>query len=160
MTIRNRLKLIGLVPILLLVLLSSYFFITSYLNFEKANALKTVLSNNAHLSHSLTQIGKERGLSALYMGSNTKEFSAPLTKQRKNTDQALQALKTDLVTKDTSYIPFLLNVLGENTHLEQMLEHFQLLEKGQIRLMEISKKYFSMAIQKNYLIQYLPTSYR
>jgi len=119
MTIRNRLKLIGLVPILLLVLLSSYFFITSYLNFEKANALKTVLSNNAHLSHSLTQIGKERGLSALYMGSNTKEFSAPLTKQRKNTDQALQALKTDLVTKDTSYIPFLLNVLGENTHLDR-----------------------------------------
>jgi len=75
MTIRNRLKLIGLVPILLLFLLSSYFFITSYLNFEKANALKTSLSNNANLGHSLTQIGKERGLSALYMGSDLKEFS-------------------------------------------------------------------------------------
>ena len=119
MTIRNRLKLIGLVPILLLVLLSSYFFITSYLNFEKANALKTSLSNNANLSHSLTQIGKERGLSALYMGSDLKEFSDSLTKQRKNTDKALQTLKTSLVIKDTSYIPFLLTVLGEGTHLDK-----------------------------------------
>ena len=119
MTIRNRLKLIGLVPILLLLLLSSYFFITSYLNFEKANALKTTLSNNADLSNSLTQIGKERGLSALYMGSDLKEFSNSLTKQRKNTDKALQTLKTNLVTKDTSYIPLLLQVLGESTHLDK-----------------------------------------
>jgi len=119
MTIRNRLKLIGLVPILLLILLSSYFFITSYLNFEKANALKTLLSNNANLSHSLTQIGKERGLSALYMGSDRKAFSDSLAKQRKNTDTALQALKTNLITKDTSYIPLLLNLLDEKTHLDR-----------------------------------------
>jgi len=119
MTIRNRLKLIGLVPILLLILLSSYFFITSYLNFEKANALKTLLSNNANLGHSLTQIGKERGLSALYMGSDQKEFSDSLIKQRKSTDKALQTLKTNLVTKDTSYIPFLRKVLGESAHLDK-----------------------------------------
>jgi len=119
MTIRNRLKLIGLVPILLLILLSSYFFITSYLNFEKANALKTSLRNNANLSTSLAQIGKERGLSALYMGSDQKEFSDSLTKQRKNTDKALQTLKTKLVTKDTSYIPLLLKLLGESTHLDK-----------------------------------------
>ncbi len=54
MTIRNRLKLIGLVPITLLILLSSYFFITSYLNFEKANALKTTLINNGALDKALT----------------------------------------------------------------------------------------------------------
>ena len=119
MTIRNRLKLIGLVPIVLLVLLSSYFFITSYINFEKANALKTSLSNNANLGHSLTQIGKERGLSALYMGSDLKEFSDSLNKQRKSTDKALQTLKINFVTKDTSYIPFLLKVLGEDTHLDR-----------------------------------------
>ena len=119
MTIRNRLKLIALVPILLLIVLSSYFFLTSYINFEKANTLKTVLSNNANLSQSLTQIGKERGLSALFMGSDQKEFSSSLVKQRKNTDQSLQALKTSLVTQDRSYIPFLLNILGEETHLDQ-----------------------------------------
>jgi len=130
MTIRNRLKLIGLVPILLLILLSSYFFITSYLNFEKANALKTSLSNNANLSHSLTQIGKERGLSALYMGSDLKEFSNSLAKQRKNTDTSLQTLKTNLVTKDTSYIPLLLQLLGESTYLDKSKYHTLLTNIG------------------------------
>ena len=119
MTIRNRLKLIGLVPILLLILLSSYFFITSYLNFEKANTLKTSLLNNANLSHSLTQIGKERGLTALYMGSDRKEFSDTLNKQRKNTDASLQTLKKKLLVKDTSYIPLLPELLGENTQLDK-----------------------------------------
>lgn len=119
MTIRNRLKLIGLVPILLLILLSSYFFITSYLNFEKAHALKTVLSNNAKLSQSLTQVGKERGLTALYLGGDRKDFSDLLKKQRQNTDNSLQMLKTELAIKDTSYTPLLLKLLGGNNYLDK-----------------------------------------
>ncbi len=117
MTIRNRLTLIALVPILLLIFLSSYFFITSYVDFEKANSLKNLLSNNAKLSQSLTQVGKERGLSALYMGSDQKEFSSLLTMQRKNTDQSLHALKRDLIADDTTYIPFLLDILKEYAYL-------------------------------------------
>ncbi|SFV54476.1 BarA sensory histidine kinase (= VarS = GacS) [hydrothermal vent metagenome] len=113
MTIRNRLKLVAMVPIILLILLSSYFFITSYLNFEKANALKTVLANNAVLSKSLTAVGKERGLTALYMGSNRKSFSEPLAKQRKSTDITFSQLKRSLQTDETSYLPFILGVLGE-----------------------------------------------
>ena len=119
MTIRNRLKLIGLVPIILLILLSSYFFVTSYLNFEKAHALKTVLSNNAHLGNTLVQIGKERGLTALYMGSEGKEFTDSLKKQRSNTDRSFQILKQNLVVEDTSYIPFLLKLLGENQSIDK-----------------------------------------
>ena len=113
MTIRNRLKLVAMVPIILLILLSSYFFITSYLNFEKANALKTVLANNAVLSKSLTAVGKERGLTALYMGSGRKSFSEPLAKQRKSTDITFSQLKRSLQTDETSYLPFILGVLGE-----------------------------------------------
>ncbi|MBT8344184.1 MAG: hypothetical protein KJO45_05650, partial [Sulfurovum sp.] len=70
MTIRNRLKLIGLVPITLLILLSSYFFVTSYVNYEKANALKTTLINNGALDKALIDIGKESGLTALYLGTD------------------------------------------------------------------------------------------
>ncbi len=118
MTIRNRLKLIGLVPIVLLILLSSYFFVTSYLNFEKAHALKTVLSNNAYLGNTLVQIGKERGLTALYMGSEGKEFGDSLKKQRTDTDRSFQTLKKNLVVRDTSYIPLLLKLLGENQPID------------------------------------------
>lgn len=118
MTIRNRLKLIGLVPITLLILLSSYFFITSYINFEKANALKTTLKNNAILDKTLVNIGKERGLTALYLGSDKKEFKDAVLKQRLILDKTIKALKAGLVTKDTTYLPFVLEALGEKSAIQ------------------------------------------
>ena len=119
MTIRNRLKLIALVPILLLLLLSSYFFVTSYINYEKAQALKTALSNNAYLSKSLAQIGKERGLTALYIGSDRKTYRDLLQKQRKTTDKTLAELRSKLITDNGNLIPFLPKLLGENTELDK-----------------------------------------
>jgi len=125
MTIRNRLKLIGLVPITLLIILSSYFFITSYINFEKANALKTVLTNNAKLSTSLTELGKERGLISMYLGSEKKEFAESLEKQKKSTDVALATVKQNLTINNTAYIPALLNLLGEHDPIDsQKYQHF------------------------------------
>jgi len=121
MTIRNRLKLIGLVPITLLIILSSYFFITSYLNFEKANALKTALTNNAKLSTVLTEVGKERGLTSMYLGSDKQAFFDSLKQQRTNTDNTLNATNNSLQIKDTSYIPALLNILGEENSLNTTL---------------------------------------
>jgi len=103
MTIRNRLKLISLVPILLLFLLASYFFVTSYINYEKAQALKTALRNNAYLSKSLTEVGKERGLTALYMGSNRITYKDLVEKQRISTDNAIKQLHTKIVTDKQSY---------------------------------------------------------
>jgi signal transduction histidine kinase/DNA-binding response OmpR family regulator len=118
MTIRNRLKLIALVPIMLLFLLSSYFFVTSYINYEKAQALKTALGNNAYLSKSLAQLGKERGLTALYLGSDRKAYKDLLTKQQASTDRALQQLHTKIKTENSTLIPFLPKILGENTTLD------------------------------------------
>ncbi len=118
MTIRNRLKLIGLVPITLLILLSSYFFVTSYINFEKANALQTTLKNNALLDKTLVNIGKERGLTALYLGSDKKEFKDSVVKQRLALDKTLKVLKAGLITKDTSYLPFVLEALGERSGIQ------------------------------------------
>jgi len=115
MTIRNRLKLIGLVPITLLILLSSYFFVTSYVKFEKVNALKTTLKNNALLNKTLIEIGKERGLTALYLGSDKKNFKDSMLKQRAALDQVIKGLKAGLITKDTSYLPFLLETLSKHS---------------------------------------------
>jgi len=118
MTIRNRLKMVGVVPILLLILLSGYFFVTSYVNYEKASALKTILNNNASLTKSLVQIGKERGLTSLYLGSEGKEFSELLKKQRVSTDKSFASLKQNLVYKDTGFAPALLKMLGEKDYID------------------------------------------
>jgi len=123
MTIRNRLKLIGLVPITLLILLSSYFFVTSYINYEKANALKTTLQNNALLDRALIDIGKERGLTALYLGSEKKEFKEAVSNQRKVLDNIIKTMKAGLITEDTSYLPFLLDTLGEKSKIQENMYH-------------------------------------
>ena len=118
MTIRNRLNMVGALPITFLILLSGYFFITSYINFEKASALKTVLNNNSYLNKTLVQIGKERGLTSLYLGSEGKEFSESLKKQRKSTDKSFENLKNNVAYKDTSFVPYVLNFLGQEDYID------------------------------------------
>jgi len=137
MTIRNKLKLIALVPILLLFLLASYFFVTSYINYEKAQSLKTALRNNAYLSKSLTEAGKERGLTALYMGSDRITYKDLVEKQRISTDNAIRELRTKIVTEKSNLIPFLPNLLGENTNLNK--QQYQLLLNNINKLSKIRK---------------------
>ena len=118
MTIQHRLKMVGVLPILFLILLSGYFFVTSYLNFEKANALKTVLNNNANLGKTLIQIGKERGLTALYLGSDGKEFGDSLEKQRRATDVSFSTLKQNITYENTSFIPELVALLEKDGYID------------------------------------------
>ncbi|MDQ7047960.1 MAG: ATP-binding protein [Sulfurovum sp.] len=139
MTIRNRLKLIGMVPIGLLVLLSSYFFITSYLNFEKANQLKTTLINNTILTKALVNIGKERGLTALYLGSNKKEFANSLIKQRKTLDKTFKDIRYEVMTDHVSYLPLLIELLGEKSTLQDN-KSFETFLSNIDKLKDIRKK--------------------
>jgi len=110
--------MVGVLPILFLILLSGYFFVTSYLNFEKANALKTVLNNNANLGKTLIQIGKERGLTALYLGSDGKEFGDSLEKQRRATDVSFSTLKQNITYENTSFIPELVALLEKDGYID------------------------------------------
>ena len=118
MTIRNRLKMVGVLPIIFLILLSGYFFVTSYVNFEKANTLQTMLKNNISLSDSLTQVGTERGLTALYLGSDGKNFYKQLEKQRRKTDLSFEELTQNLQYKKTALIPPLMKLMGEQDYIK------------------------------------------
>ena len=118
MTIRNRLKLIGLVPITLLILISSYFFITSYLNFEKVHTLQTILKNNAMISDAQNNTDAERSITAMYLGSDQKEFLDTLKKQYKNTDKSYQNMHSQLILKSKSYIPFLIDLLAKESKID------------------------------------------
>ncbi|CAA6820301.1 MAG: BarA sensory histidine kinase (= VarS = GacS) [uncultured Sulfurovum sp.] len=125
MTIRNRLKLIGLVPIIILILLASYFLVTSYINYEKANALKTTLINNAKYTSVLTEIGKERGLTSMYLGSRQKEFSDSLQKQIASTNLSIDIMKKELITDESIYFPFILNLFDEKAYVNlDAYQHF------------------------------------
>jgi len=111
--------MVGVLPIIFLILLSGYFFVTSYVNFEKANALQTMLKNNISLSDSLTQVGTERGLTALYLGSDGKNFFKQLEKQRRKTDLSFEELSQNIEYENHILIPPLIKLLGEKEYLKE-----------------------------------------
>ena len=117
MTIRNRLKLIGLVPITLLIVLSGYFFVTSYLNFEKVRSLQTILKNNAKITDALKHTNTERGLTSMYLGSDQKKFLDALRKQYKVTDKSYQMLRSNLSMQSKSYVPFIVGYLTPESQI-------------------------------------------
>ena len=115
MTIRNRLKLIGLVPISLLILLSSYFFVNSYVNYEKAKSLQTTLQNNEFLDNIIIEVGKERGLTSLYLGSNkASTYRKPLESQRKSLQKDLVEIQDKLIVDNISYLSWLFDIFVDN----------------------------------------------
>lgn len=134
MTIRNKLKLAGLVPIVILILLAGSFFVTSYLNFENANALKTTLKNNAKLAEMLSEVGKERGLSGLYIGNRQKEFFDLLKNQREAFDTSFEELKNSLIVENKIYFPAIVNFFNKERQFGQSAYKALLLDIEQIAL--------------------------
>ncbi|NOZ90536.1 MAG: response regulator [Epsilonproteobacteria bacterium] len=98
MQMDNRLKLISMFPIVLLFIISSYFLYLSYSQYYKASELKDIIKNNVYLNEVLTQVGKERGLSSSYLGSNSDlHAKEELLRQRVLTDKAIQKAKKMMI---------------------------------------------------------------
>ena len=104
MNIRSKLKIIAIVPAGILLVLSSYFFYNSYLQMERAKAFSDALNNNQYIEKSLVELGKERGISALYLATGKKDLLALLNKQRKKTDATVSALKSHLRTSGSTFL--------------------------------------------------------
>ncbi|MBT8344433.1 MAG: response regulator, partial [Sulfurovum sp.] len=86
-----------------------------YVNYEKANALKTTLINNGALDKALIDIGKESGLTALYLGTDKKTYGDALINQREALDESFENLKYEVITENKVYLPFLVELLeGES----------------------------------------------
>jgi len=99
-----------MIPILLLFLVSSYFLFISYDRYYKANELKQIIKNNVHLNKIITEVGKERGLSSIVIGSSGQNANDELTRQRVETDAVIQKSKVSLIPiEHNSFFSGLLN---------------------------------------------------
>ena len=87
--LKNRLRLISLVPLIILLSVASYFVYTSYQNYVDAEKLKSKLVENKYLNDLLTNVARERGMSAMYLGKASKVIYVSLSKQRKLTDRSV-----------------------------------------------------------------------
>ncbi len=86
----SSLKLISFFPLMLLLLLSSYFMYLSYLQYQDTQIFQKKLESNKILKNLSINLAKERGLSATYYGSKGKLAKDALKKQRKLTNNAIR----------------------------------------------------------------------
>ena len=88
--LKNRLRLISLLPILLLFSLTSYFLYQSYSDYQRAQQLQDKLTQNKLLNDLVGNIARERGMTAMYLGKSSKNIFKSLTQQRKIVDTKAQ----------------------------------------------------------------------
>jgi len=107
MKISTKLKLIGIIPSAVLLIAALYFLYNAYLGYEKAQSFETAAHNNLFLQKALVEVGKERGISALYLASGTPDYRTLLDKQRERTDQALEKLRLGLKSSRNILLDFI-----------------------------------------------------
>jgi signal transduction histidine kinase/CheY-like chemotaxis protein len=105
--IKNRLRLISLIPIIILLALASYHVYNSYTNFKGAERLQLKLKEGRYLNALITNIPRERGMSAMYLGKPTD-----------NTFKSLQAQRAIVDQKMREYLDYTQNneLLHDHTH--------------------------------------------
>ncbi|MCK4973832.1 MAG: nitrate- and nitrite sensing domain-containing protein [Sulfurimonas sp.] len=85
--LKNRLRVISLLPIIVLFLITSYYVYGSYTEYKEAEQLQNRLNQNIYLNEIVGNVARERGMSSIYIGSKTKGIKAALAKQRKIVDE-------------------------------------------------------------------------
>jgi signal transduction histidine kinase/ActR/RegA family two-component response regulator len=92
--IKNRLRLISLLPIGILVGSSSYFMYDSYMSQAAANQLQKNLEWNKELNKLSDSVSRERGMSVMYLGNRTDSTKKSLQAQREILDEELVKIKS------------------------------------------------------------------
>ena len=105
MKIKNKLKLITILPTLILVAAATYLFYNTYISYEKTKAYKIVTKNNKSLNKLLLELGRERGLTALYLASNKESYKELLKQQYKKTNLAIKEYKNSVIIENSTILP-------------------------------------------------------
>ncbi|MBD3796687.1 MAG: nitrate- and nitrite sensing domain-containing protein, partial [Campylobacterales bacterium] len=85
--LKNRLRLISLLPIVILFSITSYFVYNSYENYKAAQLLQDRLTANRELNSLVNNISRERGMTVMYLGNSSANTLKSLVKQRAIVDK-------------------------------------------------------------------------
>ncbi len=99
--LKNRLRLISLLPILILFSLASYYVYSSYLSYKSAQVLQTHLEKTKQLNELISNIGRERGMTVMFLGNASTATFKSLQAQRVVVDQKIKEFSAD---KESSQI--------------------------------------------------------
>ncbi|MDD5158926.1 MAG: ATP-binding protein [Sulfuricurvum sp.] len=96
--LRNRLRLISLVPILILFTLASYYVFDAYVSYKGAGQLQVRLEGNKQLTELINNLSRERGMTVMYMGNASPATLKSLHAQRLIVDEKVAAYEKYLTT--------------------------------------------------------------
>ena len=156
--LKNRLRLISLLPIIILFAMTSYYVYESFNNYVAAGQLKDQLNQNARLNEIVGNIARERGMSAMYLGNKEGNILKSLLKQRKVVDEKVAAyLANDekiLHTHDSSDKPCLAcqNIESVASIYKKIKETRPLIDEHKIEFNEMFIDIYSSA-QKVFIEQ-------
>ena len=94
--LRSRLAVISSIPIILIVGMASYYVYTSYTNYKTAMDLQNKVALNEKLNKLVGELSRERGMTAIFLGSLSQTVSSSLQLQRESVDKAIVEYKTYL----------------------------------------------------------------
>jgi signal transduction histidine kinase/CheY-like chemotaxis protein len=92
--LKNRLRLISLLPILILFSLASYYVYTSYLSYQSAQTLQVHLEKSKQLNDMISNIARERGMTVMYLGNASATTLKSLHAQRIIVDKKINEFKS------------------------------------------------------------------
>lgn len=94
--LRNRLRLISLLPILILFSLASYYVYNAYRSYQGAGQLQIRLEGNKQLNDLINNLSRERGMTVMYMGNASPATRKSLHAQRAIVDQKIDGYLSHL----------------------------------------------------------------
>jgi len=100
--LKNRLRLISLLPILILFLLASYYVYSSYVSFQSAKTLQSRLEENKQLNDLINNISRERGMTVMYLGNASATTLSSLKAQRAIVDEKIKAFDVSYTSARTT----------------------------------------------------------
>ena len=98
LSIKQKLILIMLIPLIVVILLAAKLAIDSFSTSKNLRALDRVVILSTKIGALVHETQKERGMTAGFLGSSGEKFSTELTSQRKNVDEKLKELDSFLST--------------------------------------------------------------
>ena len=125
MSIKNKIRLISIFPLIFIVILSFYININTYQKVSQLEDMKELAILNTKISLLLHETQKERGVSASFIGSNGLKFKETLEAQRKLTDEIFKEFSKTLENIDKTTYPqnseiLITNVLKELSNIQNI----------------------------------------
>ncbi len=109
--LKNRLKVISLLPIIVLFSITSYYVYNSFIQYKQTQQLQNILDQNNYLNEITGNLARESGISAIYIGSIKENIKKSLNEQRKIVDK-----------KISNYIKYSEDIKKSHTHSENKNE--------------------------------------